>query len=329
MTVDSRSLSSSRRPYGNELAATYGAEDAPFAVTRSLPQAEIAVTEIKVLRPFRRISDPFPRQDAYMIVCELNDLQGMEYWQEGRHVRNLVLRAGETIIHDLRREPAVLIDRPLHTIQWFLPQAALDALADEANAPHVHELRHEPGIGVSDAIIGHMNIALLPALRAGEQVGRLFVDHVNLAFAAHIAEVYGGVQARTRVSKGGLAPWQERRAKDMLLADLAGAIPLASIATACDLSPSHLARAFRKSTGMPPHAWLNQARVERAMVLLRQRSQSLSAIALECGFVDQSHFTRVFMRRVGLAPGAWRRTVFGAAEPPIRSAALERSDQHL
>ena len=316
--VGSQSFSSSsRRPYGNELAANYGAEDAPFAVTRSLPQAELAVTEIKVLRPFGRISDPLPRQDAYMIVFELDDLQGMEYWEEGRHVRNLDLRAGETTIHDLRREPAVLVDGPLHTIHWFLPQAALNALADEANVPHIHELRHEPGVGVSDAIIGHMNVALLPALRAGEQVSRLFVDHVSLAFAAHMAEAYGGMQAMTRVSKGGLAPWQERQAKDMLLADLTGATPLASIATACGLSPSHFARAFRKSTGMPPHAWLSQARVERAMVLLRQRRQSLSAIALECGFVDQSHFTRVFVRHVGLTPGAWR-----AADPIGRSGTI-------
>ena len=311
MTADSRSFSSaSRRPYGNELAANFGAEDAPFAVTRSLPQAELAATEIKVLRPFGRTSDVLPRQNAYMIVFELDDLQGMEYWEEGRHVRDLDLRAGDTTIHDLRREPAVLVDRPLHTIQWFLPQAALNALADEANVPRIHELGHEPGVGVSDAIIGHMNVALLSALRAGEKVSQLFVDHVNLAFAAHMAQAYGGMQAMTRVSRSGLAPWQERQAKSMLLADLTGATPLASIAAACGLSPGHFARAFRKSTGMPPHAWLNQARVERAMGLLRQRSQSLSAIALDCGFVDQSHFTRVFVRRVGHTPGAWRKMLF-------------------
>jgi AraC family transcriptional regulator len=306
--VRSRSFSSSsRRPYGNELAANYGAEDAPFAVTRSLPLAEIAVTELKVLRPIGRTSDPLPRQDAYMIVFELNDVQGLEYWQEGRHVRSLNIRAGDSVIHDLRREPAVLIDRPLHTIHWFLPKAALNALADEASAPHIDELRHEPGVSVSDATIGHMSVAVLPALRAGEQVTRLFVDHVNLAFAAHMAETYGGMQTTPRVSKGGLARWQERQAKDMLLADLTGTTPLASIATACRLSPSHFARAFRNSTGMPPHAWLNRARVERAKVLLRQRNQSLSAIAFDCGFVDQSHFTRVFVSSVGDTPAAWRR----------------------
>jgi AraC family transcriptional regulator len=319
MTAGSRSFSSqSRRPYGNELAANYGAEEATCVVTRSLPQAELAVTEIKVLRPFGRMSDPLPRQDAYMIVYELEKLQGMQYWEEGRHVRNLDLRPGETTIHDLRREPAVLVDGPLHTIQWFVPHAALNALADEANVPHIEELRYEPGVGVPDEIVGQMNVALLPALRAGEQVSRLFVDHVNLAFAAHVAEAYGGMQTTARLFKGGLAPWQERQAKEMLLADLTGAAPLAAIAAACGLSASHFARAFRRSTGLPPHAWLNQARVERAMILLRQRGQSLSEIALECGFVDQSHFTRVFVRHVGLTPGAWRRMVFSDCAAPRR-----------
>jgi AraC family transcriptional regulator len=307
--VGTRSFSSPRRPYGNELAANYGAEDAPFAVTRSLPLGEIAVTEINVVRPTGKMTDPLPRQEAYMIVFDLVDVQGLEYWQEGRHIRNIDIRAGEFIIHDLRRDPAVLVDKPSHTIQWFLPKTALNALADELNAPRICELRHEPGITIADAIIGHMSAALLPALRAGEQFNRLFVDHVNLAFAAHMAETYGGIQAVTPVSKGGLAKWQERQAKDMLLADLTGSAPLASIAEACGLSPSHFARAFRNSTGMPPHAWLNQARVERAKLLLQRRhGQSLSDISIECGFVDQSHLTRVFSRQVGVTPGVWRKS---------------------
>jgi AraC-like DNA-binding protein len=93
----------------------------------------------------------------------------------------------------------------------------------------------------------------------------------------------------------------------MLLADLAGATPLAEIARFCGLSAGHFARAFRRSTGLAPHAWLLNARVERAMVLLRQPGKSLSEIALACGFADQSHFGRVFTRLTGQSPRAWRR----------------------
>src|SRR6202012_890421 len=110
-----------------------------------------------------------------------------------------------TTIHDLRREPVVLVDRPFHSIQWFVPRAALNALADEAHAPCIDELRHDPMVGVHDDVIRHMNIALLPALKASEQVSRLFMDHVTLAFAAHMAGAYGGMRTRQRRFSGGLA----------------------------------------------------------------------------------------------------------------------------
>ena len=133
------------------------------------------------------------------------------------------------------------------------------------------------------------------------------MDHLTSAVAAHVAQTYGGMQPCSRPVQGGLAPWQEKRSKDMLAGDLTGATPLHDIARACGLSVSHFSRAFRRSTGSSPHAWLLQMRVEAAKAMLRRRDASLSMIALGCGFADQSHFTRVFTRRVGLSPGAWRK----------------------
>jgi transcriptional regulator GlxA family with amidase domain len=150
---------------------------------------------------------------------------------------------------------------------------------------------------------------MLPALRTPEQISRLFAEHVALALAAHVAHAYGGMQTAPRLVKGGLAPWQELRAKEMLTADLSGSTSLDEIAAACRLSPDYFARAFRRSTSLPPHRWLLQARVERAMALLKRHRESLGEIALACGFVDQSHLTRVFTARVGVSPGAWRRMV--------------------
>jgi AraC-like DNA-binding protein len=115
------------------------------------------------------------------------------------------------------------------------------------------------------------------------------------------------MQAHCRPIQGGLAAWQEKRSKEMLAGDLTGATPLSEIVQACGLSISHFSREFRRSTGLAPHAWLLHTRVETAKAMLRGREAPLSAIALACGFADQSHFTRVFTRRVGLSPGAWRK----------------------
>ena len=107
--------------------------------------------------------------------------------------------------------------------------------------------------------------------------------------------------------RGGLAPWQERRAKELMSTHLARQIPLALVAGECRLSVSHFARSFKQCTGKPPHRWLLENRVERAKQLLLDPDVSLAEVALDCGFSDQSHFTRVFSRTVGTSPGTWRR----------------------
>jgi len=297
--------------YGRNLGTKYGAEDAPAIVTRSLHSIEIAVTEICVHRPPGRLSDPIPRVDAYMICLMLRDIPNNAYWEEGRQVSAYSLRAGEVTIHDLRREPLAVIDKPIHSLLCYIPYAALNALADQANVPRISELRYKPGLGLLDETIKHIGLSLLPALQTPDHVSRLFTDHVTLALATHCAQTYGGMQTVSRPLKGGLAPWQEKRSKEMLAGDLTGATPLHEIAGACGLSVSHFSRAFHKSTGLAPHAWLLQARVESAKAMLRSGDASLSTIAQGCGFADQSHFARVFTRRVGLSPGAWRKAVLG------------------
>jgi AraC family transcriptional regulator len=60
--------------------------------------------------------------------------------------------------------------------------------------------------------------------------------------------------------------------------------------------------------GLAPHQWLMRKRIERAQDLLLTRGLGLSDVAIACGFVDQSHFTRVFAKHNGFTPGQWRRT---------------------
>jgi AraC-like DNA-binding protein len=59
--------------------------------------------------------------------------------------------------------------------------------------------------------------------------------------------------------------------------------------------------------GVAPHQWLIGKRIERARELLLLGRLDLAEIAIACGFVDQSHFTRVFARHEGCAPGRWRK----------------------
>lgn len=109
------------------------------------------------------------------------------------------------------------------------------------------------------------------------------------------------------VTGGGLAPWQADLAARLLLSHLSGDCPVAELAGRCGLSRSHFARAFRISMGLPPHRWLMRFRIEQAQEKLERTSETIAEIALNCGFADQSHLTRVFHEIVGASPAAWRR----------------------
>ena len=123
-----------------------------------------------------------------------------------------------------------------------------------------------------------------------EQAGRLLTRH-----AAPALDAPEGEQPPAR---GGLAPWQERRAKELMSTHLGRQVPLAFVAGECRLSVSHFARSFKQCTGKPPHRWLLENRVERAKELLLDDTVSLAEVALDCGFSDQSHFhARLFPHR--------------------------------
>jgi AraC-like DNA-binding protein len=82
-------------------------------------------------------------------------------------------------------------------------------------------------------------------------------------------------------------------------------ISLADLAVLADLSTSHLSRSFRREFGLPPHAYLIQARVRRARSLLRRGNPVIEVAAL-VGFADQAHLTRHFRRLVDVTPGLYR-----------------------
>jgi AraC-like DNA-binding protein len=95
------------------------------------------------------------------------------------------------------------------------------------------------------------------------------------------------------------------QARAWLLEHLDEPVTLAGLAAACDAEPFALLRAFGRAHGLPPHAWLVQARVRRAQRLLRE-GLAPAEVALACGFADQSHLNRHFKRLLGVTPGAYR-----------------------
>ena len=301
--------------FGQRLGQLLHLKDAPPSlITRSLRGVELAVTETRNDNPVAGLSGSLTPEDAFVVSLKLHDYPDCELWENGKCVMKARCPGGRNISVRSQADPRYVIDKPFHSLLFYLPRSALDGITEQSRTPRVGQLDCELGVGHDDAVVRHIGASLQQGLRRPDETNQLFIDHMMLALTAHVAQAYGGLRPGAETARGGLAPWQARRACERLESDLGGKLSLQQIAAEFDLSVSHFSRAFRISTGLPPHQWLLQQRVKAAKQLMTVRDLPLSEIAMSAGFANQSHFTRVFSAVVGVSPGAWRREEQGVSE---------------
>jgi AraC family transcriptional regulator len=247
-----------------------------------------------------------PADDAHVILFQLRAHPAHDFWVDGKYAPAESAPRATLCVFDLAEEPHGRLTHPVDTLMFHIPKLALDEIAEDAGAQKISTLNAPDGWRTHDPVVNRLQDYILDALAGPEQSSRLLQDHVMLGLGAHFAQAYGGM-AKSVLRQGGLAPWQESRAKEFIAANLSKAISLQDIADECGLSLAHFSRAFRTSVGMTPHGWLQTRRIARAKDLLLNSQLDLADIALACGFADQSHFTRTFSRMNGDGPGAWRR----------------------
>ncbi|WGS48948.1 AraC family transcriptional regulator [Paraburkholderia sp. D15] len=187
--------------------------------------------------------------------------------------RYRVMYAPVAFIHDLASEIA---GKP-HSLPWFEPGVIRDPdLARRlAHAHRLLEAGDDP-LAAEAAMLDALSTLLVRFSRTQPEPSRLAADDTRVALM------------------------QER-----LTGDLTTAVALADVAQAAGLSPFHAARLFTQTTGLAPHAWRNQVRLQRALAPLRA-GVSVTEVAAASGFTDQSHFTRHFRRMFGVPPGRWQ-----------------------
>jgi AraC-like DNA-binding protein len=113
-----------------------------------------------------------------------------------------------------------------------------------------------------------------------------------------------------------------KRVVDYVNAHLSCRISLPDMAAAAGLTRMHFAAQFRAATGIRPHDFILQRRIEWARELLRNPELTLIKVALSVGFQNQAHFTTVFKRFAGDTPHRWRRLALERHGPDYAVASL-------
>jgi AraC-like DNA-binding protein len=244
---------------------------------------------------------------ALLVSVSLKSLPSSSYrvWAANKLVPTSVVHPFHSNVVDFDWQPGCWAGRAFDFVHYSVPRTGLDDIAEDLGFGPVRDYR--PALLKDDLVVAQITKSFLPFIGRSDEPSVLALDQFSLILGAHLLQHYGVLHKTGQRSKGGLAPWQKRRASELLNENLHGHIRLSEVAGECGLSVSHFARSFKTSFGISTHQWLIQHRIDHAKELMSQSSMSLIEVAIQSGFNDQAAFTRAFHQLVGVSPGRWRR----------------------
>jgi AraC family transcriptional regulator len=241
-------------------------------------------------------------------------LRSYQVWVADKVIPTATIPPFRSNVIDFDSEPSCWAGKAFDYVHYTVPRVELDDIAADLGFGHVRSYRLS--VVEDDLVLAQITRSILPFIGRRDGPSLLALDQFSLILGAHLLQWYGVLQKMGKVSKGGLAPWQKRRAAELLRENLDGRIRLTDVARECSLSVSHFARSFKATFGVAPHRWLIGRRIERAKELLRQTTTPIADIAIQSGFGDQTAFTRTFRHVTGISPGQWRRYIAARAIEP-------------
>jgi AraC family transcriptional regulator len=224
-------------------------------------------------------------------------------WKDARGWRQGVLnpRCFHMVTHGFLNTPRWL--DTLEEMSLVLDgQFVADMVGDGLPADRIE---FEPRRFSEDAVISAYAHAFHSELEAHGLNGLLYADALAVGFALHLLSNYAVAKPRMPRPRGKLNSFQLRRVVDFILSQLGEEVSLVILARHAGVSPFHFARLFRATLGVTPHQFVLRQRLQRSMSLIKRRELPLAQVAVECGFHDQAHLTKVFRRVIGTTPGAY------------------------
>jgi AraC family transcriptional regulator len=300
------------------LAAPESREDQPPAGDRRQADAEMA--RVLGTVPFRMALDPSgagiahwkhdPLHDVvepmthHVIMAYNGSVQRMER-RSGRSVAIGTFRPGVVIIIPEGSSSRWDIPKPVDVVQLYLPHTTLKRVADEADTAMSIDLLERTAH--PDPVTSRLLLSAADVVEGNEALDALFRQQLTDLLATRLLAAHSGSSTTIQPVRGGLAPKTLLRAIERLRSDSDMDVSLAALAADAGLSRFHFCRAFKESTGLSPHAWLRQHRLEQAMNMLRDTDASIVSVAAELGYASQTAFAAAFRKLTGETPSDWRR----------------------
>ncbi|MBP1881840.1 helix-turn-helix domain-containing protein [Sinorhizobium mexicanum] len=243
-------------------------------------------------------------EDAYLITSHLVSNPAYQLWDGCRLVKQEPVREASIAVLDLRDCEREYLPTAPEGVHFYLSRPRLRELLEVEGDSGEFDL--DVSTGRDDEELHGLALLFLPMLNGQVPAEAIYLGHLAMAVSWHVLTRYAGKQTVTRVNAERLSPTRTRKAKELLSMIPANGVTIEAIAAECGLPPARFAKAFERTCGMSPMKWARSQRIELSKHRLFATKLSLTEVAFECGFADQSHFTRSFSAATGLTPAAWR-----------------------
>jgi AraC family transcriptional regulator len=240
----------------------------------------------------------------HVIMAYNGSMQRMER-RSGRSVAIGTFRPGVVIIIPEGSSSRWDIPKPVDVVQLYLPHTTLERVAREADTATPIDLLERTAH--PDPVTSRLLLSAADVLEGNEALDTLFRQQLTDLLATRLLAAHTGSPTTFQPTMGGLSPKVLLRAIERLRSDVDTDVSLAALASDAGLSRFHFCRAFKESTGLSPHAWLRQHRLEQAMQMLRDTDASVVSVAAALGYGSQTAFAAAFKRLTGETPSNWRR----------------------
>ncbi len=217
---------------------------------------------------------------------------------------DLILRPGTGTFYEVRWKS--LSSVPTQTLHLRLSKDLLSRTASEVAGYDPTHLSLEERSGFQDPLLTQISFALWRELEHGSPAGKLYAQTAAQMLAVHLLRHYTAGGGAIEEPSQGLTHQQMRRVMDFVQTHLSQDLSLEVLAQQVGFSPYHFARLFRQTAGESPHQFVLRQRIERAQFLLKKKDVPLAHVALESGFANQSHLTKIFKRHIGITPRTYR-----------------------
>lgn len=191
-------------------------------------------------------------------------------------------------------------DGEIDFITLALEAGFVEQIADESS--HTDGIEILPQFPKPDPLICQIAIALKTILELNAATNTLYVETMATALTAHLLQYYSAQQVAIRNYSGGLSKTKLKQIANYIEEHLEQDLSLMELSSVAQMSRHHFARLFKQSMGVSPHQYVIRQRVERAKHLLLREELSVSEVAYQVGFANQSHLSRHFKRLIGVTP---------------------------